>query len=139
MSDSNKRKHSARQTDQKSKLLEDLDSLKELLLEQKRHLESAQAGIPILNEIVESAPEEADVSIPVLEEVAFPPEEGALATDDKQPSRNAAATLPNEQELRKLIDLLVTHRLHRLKPKITEEIIEELQRLKPELFRRQGK
>ena len=45
----------------------------------------------------------------------------------------------NEQELRKLIDLLVTHRLHRLKPKITEEIIEELQRLKPELFRRQGK
>lgn len=138
MSDSNKRKHSARQTDQKSKLLEDLDSLKELLLEQKRHLESGQAGIPILNEIVESAPEEADISIPVLEDVAFPPE-GAIATDGKQPSRNVAATLPNEQELRKLIDLLVTHRLHRLKPKITEEIIEELQRLKPELFRRKGK
>ncbi len=139
MSNTNKRKRSASPTDQKSKLLDELDSLKDLLIEQKRQLDSMETEIPMLSEVVEPAPGETDINIPVLEDVAFPPEEEADATSGIQPSQDAesktAAFTQNETELRKLIDMLVVHRLRQLKPKIREEIIEELQRLKPELFR----
>lgn len=140
MSDTNKRKRPARQTDSKGRLLDELDSLKELLIEQKRQLDSTDAEIPMLNEVVDIAPDETEASIPVLEEVAFPPEDeaaGATATESLPHSDNNRETSSplDEQELSKLIDMLVGHRLRRLRPKIKEEVLEELQRLYPELFR----
>lgn len=132
MSNANKRKRTSRPEDPKRKLLDELDSLKELLFEQKRQLEGAESEIPILSDELKIDPDETGATIPVLEEVAFPQDKKATAADKNKSS----APLPNEQELSKLIDQMVVLRLRMLKPKIKEEIIEELKRRHPKLFQR---
>ena len=115
--------------------------------------------IPMLDDVVdpdamelETAPGADDMDVPVLEEVAFPSdeadipmleevaypsetptEEHIVAESVEEPHGNES-DLPNEKELSKLIDMLVGHRLRRLRPKLKEEVLEELQRLYPELF-----
>lgn len=137
MSEAKKRKRSGSKAD-KTKLLDELDSIKDLLLEQQQQFDSAKAGIPILNEVVESGTDKTETTIPVLEEVAFPPvQTDAADFASSPPNKNAArSSLPNAHELNKIVDVLVTHRLRKLKPKIKEEIIEELKRLYPELLKR---
>ncbi len=131
MSNTNKRKKSGRQAAPKDNLLEELDSLKELLFEQKRQLENAQTDIPILEDVIPVDPNETE--IPVLEEVAFP-EEGASSPPGAKSSPRSENTQPTEKELNKLVDMLVAYHLRRLQPKIKEEVIKELKRRHPNLF-----
>ncbi len=79
-------------------------------------LEQAEV-IPLLDEA-----EDPD-AIPLLDELAF--EEGASETD--------AQTAPDPEELLELVDTLVERRLHRLKPDITELVMEELEAIYPGL------
>lgn len=173
MSNNDNRDLFGRDTGAQSELLDELDSLKELLREQEQGLvgnkvngdvdipmldeivdipmldevidtdaiepeaaaEVAESSIPVLDEVAGS--ELLESAIPVLEEVAFPPDEPQVVHAEPQPPQSATtaeSTLPSERELSKLIDMLVGHRLRRLRPKIKEEVIEELQRLYPELF-----
>ena len=148
MSDNENRDLFKRDAGPQSELLDELDSLKELLREQELNVavddsgENSDIDIPMLDEVVdldaislEPAPEFNEAQIPVLEEVAFPT--GEAPAVEPPPSHSdtpsAASALPSERELNKLVDMLVGHRLRRLRPKIKEEVIEELKRLYPEL------
>jgi hypothetical protein len=146
-------------------LLDELDSLKDLLNGEEGSFSAPDSDpqdpdIPLLDEVIDidATGTPGDSAIPVLDEVAFPeeipvleelafpeeiPELEELAYPKEhpapQPSQQAESTAepapPSEQELSKLIDMLVGHRLRRLRPKIKEEVMEELRRLYPELFR----
>lgn len=136
-------------TGPKNALLDELDSLKDLLREQEQATVAEESNncdpdIPMLDDVVDidamelaPSPEFNEAQIPVLEEVAFPVEAPAAepAPPPTQSDTAPVASSLTEQELGKLVDMLVGHRLRRLRPKIKEEVLEELQRLYPELFR----
>jgi len=141
MSDNDKRDQFGHEAKPKAVLLDELDSLKELLDREEPAIDIDDADgcdpdIPMLDEVVEIDGLELDPAIPLLEEVAYPEEETARREEAKgSPGKEGEPTLPNEQELNKLIDMLVGHRLRRLRPRIREEVLEELRRLYPDVFR----
>jgi hypothetical protein len=148
MSDNDNRDLFEHEAKPKNALLDELDSLKELLDREEPALDIDDAigcdpDIPMLVEVVDTdsleldtAPGVAESAIPLLEEVAYPEEETARREEPKgSPGKEGDPTLPNEQELNKLIDMLVGHRLRRLRPRIREEVLEELRRLYPDVFR----
>lgn len=150
MGDNDKQNFIEQETGPKNALLDELDSLKELLREETQ-VNTAESGvacdseIPLLDDVVdidaielEPAHQRMEPTIPVLEEVSFPPDQFPTAHAELQPEQSkdeGGTSLPSEEELSKLIDMLVGHRLRRLRPKIKEEVLDELQRLYPELFR----
>lgn len=136
----------------KDALLDELDSLKELLDEEGEDIimaapweftpskESAAveidiAAMPEADEVIElSHPfttessanglvDETPFEIPVLDEVV------ELA-DEAEPAS------PDSEELLHLVEMLVERRLHKLKPVLTAEVLEELQRFYPSLKNR---
>lgn len=144
MGDNDKRKLIKRKAGPKNELLDELDSLKELLLEESQDAAATcDSDIPLLNDVVdmdaiELAPAQQQIQpdIPVLEEVSFP-QDGSPSPRAGQKSKQATSggNIPSEQELNKLIDMLVGHHLRRLRPKIKEEILKEVKRRYPALFR----
>lgn len=97
----------------KSEILSELDRLKELL-EQDR-FDSDDDDIPLLDEVVEVGNED----IPVLEEIA-------IAVDNKNtqtPPAPSGGKIPTEQELKKLVDMLVGHQMRKIRPMIQEEVV----------------
>lgn len=97
----------------KSEILSELDRLKELL-EQDR-FDSDDDDIPLLDEVVEVG----DEDIPVLEEIA-------IAVDNKNtqtPHTPSGGKIPTEQELKKLVDMLVGHQMRKIRPMIQEEVV----------------
>ena len=151
MGDNDRRDSLERKAGQNNELLDELGSLKELLWEESQAPTATEGGgacdsdIPLLDDVIDIDAIELEPThqlieppIPVLEEVSFPPDESATAHEQPQSEQGkdeGETTLPSEQELSKLIDMLVGHRLRRLRPKIKQEVLEELQRLYPELFR----
>jgi hypothetical protein len=148
MSENDKRDRFGHEAKPKEVLLDELDSLKELLDREEPVIDIDDADgcdpdIPMLDEAVDidaleldAAPGVPESAIPLLEEVAYPEEKTARREEpERLPGTEGEPTLPNEQELNKLIDMLVGHRLRRLRPRIKEEVLEELRRLYPELFR----
>lgn len=149
MSENDKRDRSGHEAKPKEVLLDELDSLKELLDREEPAIDIDDADgcdpdIPMLDEVIDidaleldAAPGVPESAIPLLEEVAYPEEETAHREVPKgSPGKGGEPTLPNEQELNKLVDMLVGHRLRRLRPRIKEEVLEELRRLYPDVFRR---
>lgn len=94
----------------KSEILSELDRLKELL--EKDRFDSDDDDIPVLDEIVEIA----DEDIPVLEEVATSPQQ-------KPAPAPSGGKLPTQQELNKLVDMLVGHQMRKLRPLIQKEVM----------------
>ncbi|MBE0511004.1 MAG: hypothetical protein K0A95_06100 [Chromatiales bacterium] len=99
----------------------------------------AHANIPLLEDI---ASEFETGQIPVLDEVV---EEGAFQTaipvldevvDSLDPHEETTTPhSPNAEELLALVETLVDRRLERLRPQITEQVLEELQAIYPGLER----
>lgn len=108
----------------KTEILSELDRLKELL-EQDR-FDSSDDDIPMLDEVVQLG----DEDIPVLDDVAAlpntpPPQKAAAA--------NPASKVPTQQELNKLVDMLVGHQLRKLRPIIQKEVMKLLLERYPNL------
>jgi hypothetical protein len=97
----------------KSEILSELDRLKELL-EQDR-FDSDDDDIPLLDEVVEVA----DEDIPVLEEIATTFDSKAGQT----PPPPSGGKVPTEQELKKLVDMLVGHQMRKIRPMVQEEVV----------------
>ncbi len=93
----------------KSEILSELDRLKELL--EKDRFDSDDDDIPVLDEVVEIA----DEDIPVLEEVA--------STEKKSAPAPSGGNLPTQQELNKLVDMLVGHQMRKLRPLVQKEVM----------------
>lgn len=104
----------------KSEILHELDRLKELL--EKDRFDRDEDEIPVLDEVVEIA----DEDIPVLEEIAVPPEK-------KPAPAPSGGKLPTEQELNKLIDMLVGHQMRKLRPIIQKEVMKLVLERYPDL------
>jgi hypothetical protein len=142
MSDNDNRDLFEHEAKPKNALLDELDSLKELLAGDEPAVITDEAGacdpdIPMLDDVVDIDSLEMDAApgaIPVLQEVAFPEEVPAHQKEPSPDKSDAESSQPDEQELSKLIDMLVGHRLRRLRPKIKEEVLEELRRLYPDVF-----
>ncbi len=97
----------------KSEILNELDRLKELL-EQDR-FDSDDDNIPLLDEVVEVGEED----IPVLDDIATTIDSKVTQT----PPPPSGGKVPTEQELKKLVDMLVGHQMRKLRPMIQEEVI----------------
>ncbi len=104
----------------KSEILHELDRLKELL--EKDRFDSEEDEIPVLDEVVEIA----DEDIPVLEEVA-------TSAVQKTPPAPSGSKLPTEQELNKLVDMLVGHQMRKLRPLIQKEVMKLILERYPDL------
>ena len=131
-----------------SKLIDELDSLRELLrhdqlgeldlanwplIEPKPAEDLDEAAIPVLEDAVEAefaptetATETAALDIPVLDEVIEQDAAEAMEEEDEE-------GLPSRTELLLLIDALVERRMQRLRPELTEQLITELARIHPAL------
>ncbi len=102
----------------KSEILSELDRLKELL--EKDRYDSDDDDIPVLSDIVEIG----DEVVPTAEEVA------TSGGDKQSPS---GGKLPTGQELNKLIDMLVTLQLRKLRPVIQKEVVRQVLERYPDL------
>jgi len=107
----------------KSEILDELDRLKELL--EKDRFDTSDDDIPMLDEVVEIG----DEVIPVLDEVAVLP---TSAPQETAPAPSGKA-LPTQQELNKLIDMLVGHQLRKLRPIIQKEVMKLVLERYPDL------
>lgn len=148
----------------KDALLDELDSLKELLDEEGEDIimaapwEFTPTEEPATIEIEAAAPPEPDEVIelttpadftsqapateypaepPLLDEVVFTEAEAPTevpelieAVDSVEESE---AELPGNDELPQLVEMLVQRRLEKLKPALTEGVLQQLERLYPSL------
>jgi hypothetical protein len=166
MSDNN-RDLFGKESKPKEALLDELDSLKELLdeegediimaapweftpTEERISIEAVEEAAPELDEVIElaspieppaqSRAEASQPEIPVLEEVVFTTDEELTAVpeliDVVETVGENEEELPGSDEMRHLIEMLVQRRLEKLKPALTEEVLQELERFYPSLKNR---
>jgi len=156
----NKRDLTGAKKKSKSVLLDELDSLKNILDEEGEEIllaapweftptEEAITNelLPELDEAVEFTPStkpararKPQPAIPMLEEVALP----GKKPSGKVPELNeivesvdrTETKIPSNQELLQLVEMLVQRRLEKLKPALTKEVLKQLERFYPSLKNR---
>ena len=94
----------------KSEILSELDRLKELL--EKDRYDSDDDDIPVLDEIVE------------MDDTSADPIGNTSTSGSKQaPEKTSTSKLPTGQELNKLVDMLVSLQLRKMRPIIQKEVV----------------
>jgi len=110
-------------TKSKSEILSELDRLK-ALLDQDR-FENGD-DIPLLDEVV-------DIDDAMAAESPATKAEESAAKTNGATGKTPAGELPTREELNKLIEMLVTHQLRRMRPVVQKEVMRLLLERYPKL------